>query len=112
MTAKLTSHWMFQYPQTLRRIQMCDTCRVKGLFSRNLTSNVYAKLRRSSVPARSARRGCDDYSIRMTTRTDASTSEAGTYPIAFGSEATYSRTASVEASVAGGRIPRKYCRFQ
>lgn len=29
MTAKLKGHWMFQDPQSLRRIQMCEDCRVR-----------------------------------------------------------------------------------
>jgi ferredoxin len=33
MTAKLKGHRMFQDPQALRRIQMCEDCRVRDLFS-------------------------------------------------------------------------------
>lgn len=43
MTAKLSGHWMFQDPQALRRIQMCDACRVTDMFSRDLTPDVYRR---------------------------------------------------------------------
>ncbi|MEJ2515626.1 MAG: 4Fe-4S binding protein [Gammaproteobacteria bacterium] len=32
MTAKLQGHWMFQSEDAMRRLQMCDTCRVKDMF--------------------------------------------------------------------------------
>lgn len=32
MTAKLEGHWMFQSEDAMRRLQMCDTCRVKDMF--------------------------------------------------------------------------------
>lgn len=40
MTEKLKGHWMFQKPDALDRIKMCDDCRVKAMFKaeRNLLS--------------------------------------------------------------------------
>ncbi|MFQ5936846.1 MAG: 4Fe-4S binding protein [Acidiferrobacterales bacterium] len=32
MEEKLKGHWMFQKPEALRRIQMCEDCRVKDMF--------------------------------------------------------------------------------
>lgn len=32
MQEKLKSHWMFQKPEAMRRLQMCDACRVKDMF--------------------------------------------------------------------------------
>jgi ferredoxin len=32
MTKKLEGHWMFQSEEARRRLQMCDTCRVKDMF--------------------------------------------------------------------------------
>lgn len=32
MTEKLRGHWMFQKPEALRRIQMCEDCRVRDMF--------------------------------------------------------------------------------
>jgi len=33
MLGKLTSHWMYQDEKDLRRLKMCDDCRVKDIFS-------------------------------------------------------------------------------
>jgi ferredoxin len=33
MSTKLKGHWMFQDEQSLRRLQMCEDCRVKDLFA-------------------------------------------------------------------------------
>ena len=33
MQEKLKSHWMFQKPDALRRLQMCEDCRVRDMFS-------------------------------------------------------------------------------
>jgi len=33
MMAKLQGHWMFQSEEAIRRLQMCDHCRVKDMFS-------------------------------------------------------------------------------
>ena len=33
MLGKLTSHWMYQDEKALRRLKMCDDCRVKDIFS-------------------------------------------------------------------------------
>jgi ferredoxin len=33
MAAKLQSHWMFQKPEAMRRLQMCEDCRVKQVFA-------------------------------------------------------------------------------
>jgi len=35
MTAKLKGHWMFQSPEALRRLQMCEDCRVKDMYARS-----------------------------------------------------------------------------
>ena len=32
MTGKLAAHWMFQKPEAMRRLQMCEDCRVKDVF--------------------------------------------------------------------------------
>ena len=32
MTDKLATHWMFQKPEAVRRLQMCEDCRVKDMF--------------------------------------------------------------------------------
>jgi len=32
MVKKLEGHWMFQSEEAMRRLQMCDTCRVKDMF--------------------------------------------------------------------------------
>jgi ferredoxin len=32
MTEKLKGHWMFQSPEALQRLQMCEDCRVKDMF--------------------------------------------------------------------------------
>ena len=32
MTDKLAAHWMFQKPEAVRRLQMCENCRVKDMF--------------------------------------------------------------------------------
>ena len=32
MTDKLAAHWMFQKPEAVRRLQMCEDCRVKDMF--------------------------------------------------------------------------------
>lgn len=32
MQEKLKGHWMFQKPEALRRVQMCDDCRVKDMY--------------------------------------------------------------------------------
>ena len=37
MTEKLKDHWMFDKPDALRRLQMCEDCRVKDLFERENT---------------------------------------------------------------------------
>ena len=37
MTEKLRGHWMFEQPEALRRLQMCEECRVKDLFDRENT---------------------------------------------------------------------------
>jgi len=34
MTEKLKGHWMFEKPESLRRLQMCEDCRVKDLLDR------------------------------------------------------------------------------
>ena len=34
MTEKLQNHWMFDRPEALNRLQMCEDCRVKDLFGR------------------------------------------------------------------------------
>ncbi len=34
ITEKLSGHWMFQSPEALRRVQMCEECRVKDMFRR------------------------------------------------------------------------------
>ena len=31
MTSKLAAHWMFQKPEAIRRLQMCENCRVKDV---------------------------------------------------------------------------------
>ncbi len=30
---KLKGHWMFQKPDALRRLRMCEDCRVKDMFT-------------------------------------------------------------------------------
>ena len=32
MTDKLSAHWMFQKPEAVLRLQMCEDCRVKDMF--------------------------------------------------------------------------------
>jgi ferredoxin len=32
MREKLAGHWMFQKPEALRRLEMCEDCRVKDMF--------------------------------------------------------------------------------
>lgn len=34
MSEKLKDHWMFQSPEAVRRLQMCEDCRVKDMFGR------------------------------------------------------------------------------
>ncbi|NIR31986.1 MAG: 4Fe-4S dicluster domain-containing protein [Gammaproteobacteria bacterium] len=34
MREKLQGHWMFQKPEALRRLEMCEDCRVKDMFAR------------------------------------------------------------------------------
>jgi ferredoxin len=36
MTEKLKGHWMFQDADALRRLQMCEDCRVRDMFSREM----------------------------------------------------------------------------
>ncbi|MBA2492970.1 MAG: 4Fe-4S binding protein [Gammaproteobacteria bacterium] len=43
MTARLKNHWMFQDPQALRRLKMCEICRTRDMFSHDLTPEVYSK---------------------------------------------------------------------
>src|SRR5680860_814247 len=43
MAAKLKNHWMFQDSQALNRIRMCDICRAKDMFGRDLTPEAYRK---------------------------------------------------------------------
>ncbi len=45
MTAKLKGHWMFQDPQSIRRIQMCEDCRVRDLFASEPAPDVHNKPR-------------------------------------------------------------------
>ena len=33
MRAKLSGHWMYQQPEALRRLEMCEECRVKDMFT-------------------------------------------------------------------------------
>lgn len=33
MASKLAGHWMFQKPEAMRRLQMCEDCRVKEMFT-------------------------------------------------------------------------------
>jgi hypothetical protein len=33
MQKKLEGHWMFQTDESRRRLQMCENCRVKDMFS-------------------------------------------------------------------------------
>jgi ferredoxin len=35
MAEKLKGHWMFQNPEQLRRLQMCEDCRVKDMFKKD-----------------------------------------------------------------------------
>jgi ferredoxin len=32
MRKKLAGHWMFQKPEAIRRLEMCEDCRVKDMF--------------------------------------------------------------------------------
>jgi hypothetical protein len=34
MSEKLSDHWMFQEPQAVERLKMCEDCRVKDMFKR------------------------------------------------------------------------------
>ena len=43
MREKLKHHWMFQDEQSLRRLQMCEDCRVKDLFASEGEMNVHDK---------------------------------------------------------------------
>ncbi len=43
MREKLKNHWMFQDEQSLRRLQMCEDCRVKDLFAAGEEMNVHDK---------------------------------------------------------------------
>ncbi len=43
MREKLKDHWMFQDEQSLRRLQMCENCRVKDLFAAGEEMNVHNK---------------------------------------------------------------------
>jgi len=33
MTQKLTGHWMFEKPEALNRLRMCEDCRVADMFN-------------------------------------------------------------------------------
>jgi hypothetical protein len=33
MQEKLKGHWMFQKPDAFRRLQMCEDCRVRDMFT-------------------------------------------------------------------------------
>ena len=35
MTDKLSEHWMFEKPEALRRLKMCEDCRVRDMFAEN-----------------------------------------------------------------------------
>lgn len=35
MASKLSGHWMFQKPEAVRRLHMCEDCRVKDMFTRD-----------------------------------------------------------------------------
>ncbi len=43
MQEKLKGHWMFQNPEALRRVQMCDDCRVKDMYISEGLINVHNK---------------------------------------------------------------------
>jgi hypothetical protein len=32
MREKLSGHWMFQKPEAVKRLEMCEDCRVKDMF--------------------------------------------------------------------------------
>jgi len=47
MNAKLADHWMFRTPEALRRLQMCEDCRVQDMFAAGGAVDVYDRPRDS-----------------------------------------------------------------
>jgi ferredoxin len=44
MTQKLSQHWMFQSKDAMRRVQMCDDCRVTDMYRKEAGMDVHAKI--------------------------------------------------------------------